>query len=194
MKEDHVPIGGLVAAAVGGDQGAWNAIVDRYANLVLAVCRQFRLSAADAADVSQTVWLRLVEQLHRLRDPEAVPAWLITTTRNECLRLHRSYARHPVVPLPDYDEPAADDEAIDRELLRAEQDVALREAFAQLPSHCQQLLSTLLEDPAPSYAQVSGRLGMPMGSIGPTRARCLSNLRKCPAFVQFIESWLDGER
>src|SRR5512135_1442392 len=90
----------LVRASAEGDQEAWGALADRYAGLVLGVTRQFRLSPADAEDVSQTVWLRLVEHLPTLREARALAGWLVTTTRHECLRQLRKQRKVvPVDPL-----------------------------------------------------------------------------------------------
>jgi RNA polymerase sigma factor (sigma-70 family) len=179
-----------VAAAASGDEAAWAALVERYTPLVWGVIRAFRLSQADAADVNQTVWLRLVENLGRIREPAALPGWIVTTTRNESLRLARIGARiRPFDPLdPASSAPVeaslgSDQRATDEELLSAERRQALREGFATLPPRCQRLLRLLLEDPPPTYQDVSERLRIPMGSVGPTRARCLHKLRQCPALA-----------
>jgi RNA polymerase sigma factor (sigma-70 family) len=167
----------LVHAAADGDEAAWNELVDRFSNLVWAVARAHRLGDADAADVSQTTWLRLVEQLGRLRDPERVGAWLATVARNESLRVLRRNARG--VPVADEDaevdwlQPAPD-----ARLVTEERDAALWRAFANLPEGCRDLLRILVADPEPSYTEVAAALGMPIGSIGPTRARCLERLRR----------------
>lgn len=166
-----------VKAAGDGDGEAWDALVERFSGLVWSVARSHRLSDADAADVSQTTWLRLAEHLHRLRDPAKVASWLATTARNESLRTLRRSAR--VVPVDvdfdaDLDRSAP---AADGRILLEERDAALWEAFDQLPDPCRALLRTLIADPAPSYAEISAALGMPVGSIGPRRARCLDRLR-----------------
>ncbi|MEU7959331.1 RNA polymerase sigma factor [Micromonospora humida] len=185
----------LLSAAARGDESAWAELVRRYTPIVYAVIRAYDLSRYDAADVNQTVWLRLVEQLGRVREPEALPGWLATTTRRECYRLSRVSRRsHPVDP---YDqalegqyglsrELAAMAPAPDDELLRAERRQALRAGFVQLPSRCQALLALLTADPPVSYREVAERLGVPIGSIGPTQARCLRRLRECPAIVEFL--------
>lgn len=181
-------IADLVTAASRGDTRAWHTIMDRYGRLVSAVCRQWRLSDADAADVSQTVWLRLFEQLGRLREPRALPAWLLTTTRRECHHLHRAAKRE----LPgattarlagQADATAA---SVDDGLLRRERAAAVRAAFDELPPHCRELLELLLRDPPTPYEQISARLGMPCGGIGPNRARCLERLRRNPRFRAFM--------
>ncbi|HLM88333.1 MAG TPA: sigma-70 family RNA polymerase sigma factor [Streptosporangiaceae bacterium] len=170
----------LVTRARNGERQAWDALVDRYAPLIWSICRRYQLQAADAHDAAQTVWLQLVDHLGSLRDPAALPCWLATTTRRECGRILRT-ARRPcgagsalaAETIPDEHAPAAD-----QELLAAERHAVLREAFGQLPPGCQQLLALLLEDPPLSYAQISARLGIPTGSIGPSRRRCLDRLRR----------------
>ncbi|WP_434739670.1 RNA polymerase sigma factor [Micromonospora sp. SH-82] len=189
---------GLVAAAADGDERAWAHLVHRYTPLVSAVVRAYGLDRADAADVNQTVWLRLVEHLGRLEESAALPAWLVTTTRRECHRLVRLSRR--TQPFDPYDDPGggivgavamAEPASPDEDLLRAERRQALRDAFAQLPPRCQELLALLTADPPPTYRDVSERLGMPVGSIGPTQARCLAKLRRCPALAQYLRSAAD---
>jgi RNA polymerase sigma factor (sigma-70 family) len=168
----------LVAAAAIGNQEAWNALVDRFSGLVWSIARAHRLGDADAADVSQTTWLRLVEHLGRLRDPGSVGAWLATTARHECLRLIRQADRFL------YDEGAletADTDPLPEALLVAsERQVALWRAIETLGDRCRSLIRVLMADPAPSYDEIAAALDMPIGSIGPTRARCLEQLRRRP--------------
>ena len=124
-------------------------------------------------------WLRLVTHLDTIRDPDRVGAWLATTARHECLRVLRKAGRS--VPVGDEDEleaPDASSPAVETGLLTAERDASLWEALATLSDKCQRLLRVLMADPEPSYEEVSAALGMPMGSIGPTRGRCLENLRR----------------
>jgi RNA polymerase sigma factor (sigma-70 family) len=185
------PVDVLVAEATGGNQAAWNAIVDRYAALVWSVCLRFRLSEADAADVVQTVWLRAVERLSSLREPAALPGWLATTTRRECIKVASgSRGSWPLGELAATLPADEDSTAPDAELLAAERRALVREAFAQLPLHCQRLLALLVSGDAPSYAEIGTRLQMPVGSIGPTRSRCLDKLRACPA----VARWMTSER
>jgi RNA polymerase sigma factor (sigma-70 family) len=150
--------------------------VERYTSLLWAVARSYRLSAADAADVVQTTWLRLVEHLDQVADPDRLPGWLATTTRRECLRLLRRADRETrstaaLLDVPD------DAPELDAGMLSDERDAALWRAFTQLDEFCQRLLRVLTADPAPSYSEVSRALGIKIGSIGPTRARCLTKLR-----------------
>lgn len=167
----------LVRAAATGCQISWNELVDRYAGRVWAVARAHRLETADAADVSQTTWLRLVEHLPRLTAPERVGAWLATTAQRECLRLIRRGRRER----PD-ENVAADVAAppvdLDHELVVSERDAALWQAFSRLGPRDQVLLRMLVEEPAPSYEEIGTALDMPIGSIGPKRRRALERLRR----------------
>jgi RNA polymerase sigma factor (sigma-70 family) len=181
-----VPVGDLVTQARGGDPRAWDALVDRYLGMVHAICRGHHLRPDDAADVNQVVWLRLVEHLDRIQAPDAVGGWIAATTRNECLRVRRVTGR--TVPTGDevvFDAAPAvsgggsghDDAGVDTGLLVYERDRRLMAAFARLGERCQQLLRLLMTDPRPSYDEIGAALGMPVGSIGPTRRRCLERLR-----------------
>jgi RNA polymerase sigma factor (sigma-70 family) len=169
--------GALVALAVEGDHLAWNELVARYSRKVYAICRGFRLSTSDAADVTQTVWLRLAEHLDRIREPERVEAWLATCARNECRRLSRMGGR---VVLTDDQSEVVDVRtgAPEDRMIGEERVAALRVAFARLPERCQELLTLLTLNDKPNYTDVAARLGRPVGSLGPTRARCLEHLRR----------------
>jgi RNA polymerase sigma factor (sigma-70 family) len=171
-------IAGLVARAAVGDQKAWNEIVDRYTSLLWAVGRAYRLSTADVSDITQTTWLRLLENLGRIREPERLPGWLATTARRECLRVLRRSGRET----PGWDEPVLADrpdhsiEPLDEALLTDERDSELWRCFLRLTERCQRLLRVLMAVEPPSYAEVSAALDLPIGSIGPTRMRCLRDL------------------
>ena len=174
-----------MARARGGDKHAWDALVERYAPLIWSICRQYRLGPADADDVGQSVWLRLVNHLGTIREPAALPGWLATTTRRECARLARA-ARGPHAARYPLDAEALPDEqagAADQDLLAAERHAALRQAFAGLPPDGQRLIALLTADPPVPYAQISATLGIPPGSIGPLRARYLQMLRRHPAIA-----------
>lgn len=172
-------VGALVIRAAGGDQGSWDSLVERFASMVLSVARGCGLSPADAADVSQTTWLRFVQHLDRIEQPERVAGWLATTARRESLRVLRMSGRQIPTDFDEFarvgDAPAA---APDSHLLSAERDVALSMIFAQLPPRCQCILRSLARDGAMSYEDLGQLLDMPIGSIGPTRARCLERLRR----------------
>jgi RNA polymerase sigma factor (sigma-70 family) len=173
----------LLHAAAGGDQAAWEAIVDRFSGLVWGAARAYRLTQHDAADVAQTTWLRLVEHLDRINDPEALGAWLATTARRESLRvLRRGSREQPSDELDLFEAPSGD--TLDRQLLREERNGALWRAFARLSDRCKQLLRLLVSDPEPSYQEVSAALDIPIGTIGPTRQRCLERLRRGADLIQ----------
>jgi RNA polymerase sigma factor (sigma-70 family) len=175
----------LVAAAAAGDHAAWAALIDRYTSLLWSVARSFRLPEADAADVVQTTWLRLVEHLDRVDDPDRLPGWLATTVRRECLRLVRRASHESYAELA---EVADDGPGLDARVLSDERDAALWHALAQLDDFCRQLLRILMADPPPAYAAVAAALDLPIGSIGPTRARCLSKLRRMASLSQLAEA------
>jgi RNA polymerase sigma factor (sigma-70 family) len=178
MRDDPTVVS-LVARVADGDQAAWDEIVERYAPLVWAICLRYRLDRQSMDDIGQSVWLRLVENISRLREPAALPGWLATTTRRECLRALRETGRRGVETLTPADElPPDESAAIEHEVIKAELRAALRAAFAELPASCRELLSMLISDPPSGYAAISEALGIPIGSIGPTRARCLARLRR----------------
>jgi len=169
----------LVHAAADGDQQAWDALVERFAGLVWSIARAHRLSAADAADVSQTTWLRLVEHLGRIRDPERVGAWLASTARHECLRVIRHAGRFGADGDVDLDAVGTEPEPSTL-LLATERTAALWRAVEALPERCRTLIRALMADPAPSYEDIAAAFDIPIGSIGPTRARCLEQLKRRP--------------
>ena len=163
--------------AAAGDRAAWNTLVERYEGLLWGIARSHRLDQPSAADVVQTTWLRLVEHIDRLRNPEALAGWLAATARNECLRVLRHQSRQ--VPTDDDSMPVDSVPPVDdARLLERERDAELWRAFATLPARCQSLLRMLALDPAPSYEEIGTALGMAVGSIGPTRGRCLESLRR----------------
>jgi RNA polymerase sigma factor (sigma-70 family) len=186
----HPPVAQLVTRARNGDQQAWDALIERYAPLAWSICRRHRLDRIDAEDVAQTVWLRLVDHLDRLRDPDALPGWLATTTRRECLQVLDTARKTDTLGLvvDARDAPDQQAAAAEQELLAAERRAALREAFTGLPPHCQRLLVLLIQDPPVSYAEISARLGISVGSIGPMRRRCLDGLRRHPAIAALINT------
>ena len=181
MRDDP-SVTALVGRVRDGDQVAWDELIERYSPLVWSICVRYQLARPDIDDVGQSVWLLLVEQIGRLREPAALPGWLATTTRRECLRILRAARRPDQVELPPEGQMPSDPDAamIEQEIIVAERDAALRAAFAELPPSCHELLSMLMSDPPCAYADISATLGIPVGSIGPTRARCLNRLRRSP--------------
>jgi RNA polymerase sigma factor (sigma-70 family) len=185
----HQPdsVSALLARADAGDQSAWNSIVDRYTNLLWSVGRAHRLDSADAADVVQTTWLRLVENLGRIQDPERLPGWLATTARRECLRILRRSGREIVGGADDLALEIVDElaPALDTRMLAEERDAALWECFERLSERCRRLLRVVMAAEPPAYAEVAAALGMPIGSIGPTRMRCIDRLRQLTSEAGF---------
>jgi RNA polymerase sigma factor (sigma-70 family) len=187
---DGRAVADLVVRARDGDQQAWDALVERYAPLIWSICRRYVLGDTDAQDVSQRVWLRLVEQLRGLRDPAALPGWLAMVTRRECVRAVRAAQGPQAVGYTLDDETLADEhaETTAQELLVAERHAALREAFHHLPSSGQQLITLLLQDPSVTCAEISAQLSIPIGSIGPNRRRYLEQLRRHPALAALVDA------
>jgi RNA polymerase sigma factor (sigma-70 family) len=186
----------LVTRARTGDKQSWDALVERYAPLIWSICRGYRFDRADAEDVGQSVWLRLVDQLDKIRDPATLPGWLVTTTRRECGRVLRA-ARGPhaaVCTLDAENLPAEQAGTAEQELLRAERHTALREAFTHLPPDGQRLIALLIADPPLPYTEISARLGIPVGSIGPNRSRCLARMRRYLAIAALINSEEEQQR
>jgi RNA polymerase sigma factor (sigma-70 family) len=173
----RLELGELLQLAASGDRAAWSTLVERYEGLLWGIARSHRLDESSASDVVQTTWLRLVEHAGGLRNPEALAGWLATTVRNECLRVLRHQSRQ--VPTEDDRMPLDAVAAVDEtRLLARERDVELWSAFATLSSRCQSLLRLLVVEPAPSYEEIGAALGIAVGSIGPTRGRCLDMLRR----------------
>jgi RNA polymerase sigma factor (sigma-70 family) len=190
QARDDSALTDVVARARRGDAQAWNALVERYTPLIASICRRHRLDRADAEDVSQSVWLRVVAQLDKIREPAALPGWIATTTRRECGRAARA-ARGPhaaTYALDAENMPDEQAEVAGHELLAAERRAALRAALTDLPRAWQQLVTELTMDPPAPYAEVSARLGIPVGSIGPTRSRCLDRMRRYPAIAALIDA------
>ena len=181
----------LVKASVDRDEDAWDELVRRFAGLVAFVIRHYRLSAADTQDVSQLVWLRLVEHLGQIREPSALPGWLATTTRHECERYLRVNGRSVAMdPLTMWFHDRPDGPEVDEMLLATERRQVLLNALAELSAPHRELLLMLTADPPHSYAEISRILGIPIGSIGPTRSRVLDKLRDTDA----VRAYLDADR
>lgn len=164
---------------------AWNRLVDGHSGLVWSVIRGFRFDAETGKDVFQTVWLRLAEHLDNIREPAKLAGWIGQTTRNECVGLVRQRTRVVIS-----DDVAEMPEAADRTttpfpdpgagIERMEERLAVAAAFERLGERCQRLLRLLILDPPLSYEEISEQLELPVGSIGPTRSRCLDNMRNSP--------------
>jgi RNA polymerase sigma factor (sigma-70 family) len=171
-------VAGAVRRAAAGDRDAWDAIVRSFSGLVWTVANGHRLGPADTAEVLQTTWLRLLENLERIREPERLGGWLATTARRESLRMLRLRGRE--VPTDDEGvfarepspSPSPEEAVLDRD-----RDRRLWRAFSRLPDRCRRLLDLVIVL-RPPYAEVAAIMEIPVGSIGPTRARCLDRLRR----------------
>ena len=177
-RSDAAEVAELVRRAAAGDHDSWERLVDKFARLIWAITRDFKLGESDASDVAQATWLRLLEHIDRIEYPERVGSWLAATARNECLRSLAARKRvvlaHDEIQLEGV---AARQPDVDEGLLAAERAQVVREALTQLPRRWQQLLELLISDPPVPYAEISDRLDLPIGSIGPTRRRCLARLQ-----------------
>jgi RNA polymerase sigma factor (sigma-70 family) len=186
----------LVDGARDGDQGCWSQLVERHQPIIDAVTRRYRLGREDAADVSQTVWLQLTCHLDSIREPRALPGWIKVTAEREAFRMIRVGRRTTSLePIAGFYEaqPGSTElrfstvvDEVDADLLRSEEQDAVREGLATLKPNQRDLLLMLVAEPAVPYARISSELGLPIGSIGPTRARCLRKLEAAPSVQALI--------
>lgn len=175
----------LLAACLRGEQLAWNELIDRYAALIYSIPLKYGLGDADAADVFQAVCITLLEKLGSIRAPRGLAAWIITTTSRQCLAVARQRKRdhlhsRPIGAITTEIDPIDPDPLPDEELLVLERHHLVRRAVAQLPETCRRLVDALFSDASEqtSYQRLADGLGVPMNSLGPTRARCLEKLRR----------------
>ena len=176
------------AAVMRSDEQAWNALIERYQHIIDAVCRRYRLRPEDAADVSQTVWMKAIDNLDRIREPRAMPGWIKTTAMRAACTVLRSRDRLTLVDVSEDNSadwsllaPALSSSEVDARMLHAERRAAVRDGLADLTESHRALLSLLVADPPITYQEISDQLGLPVGSIGPTRARCLRKLAATPS-------------
>jgi RNA polymerase sigma factor (sigma-70 family) len=167
----------LLRAARRGTPDAWEQLVRRFEPSVFSVIRGFRLQEADAHDAAQRTWLLMIERYDQIREPEALGGWLATTAGRECLRIMRD--RRRVDPIDTAAHAERPDVRCDTEQQVVDADTAhrLRQLMRRLPARSRVLLGALFADNPPAYAELSRRTGIPVGSIGPTRARALRQLR-----------------
>jgi RNA polymerase sigma factor (sigma-70 family) len=177
----------VITAAAAGDERAWQLLVGRYGATIAAVTRRHRLGAADRDEVAQRTWLRLVEHIWTIREPAALGGWLQTTARNECLRVLASSRRETPVD-DEFLAEQPDDANLEDGLAERERKAALRGALERLTPRQQRIVRLLLMEPALSYAELSERLGVPQGSLGPTRQRCLARLRRDPHLAAVVRA------
>jgi RNA polymerase sigma factor (sigma-70 family) len=171
-------------AAADGDEGAWCALVERYGALVWSVARAHRLNLADAQDVYQFVWMTLTQHLGHIKQPAKLSGWLYMVARNECLRSLGRTARQ--IPTDQVLEPdsANEDYYADAMLLLEERNTELWRAVDELPGRCSSLLRALMSDAHDGYEEIAAQLNIPIGSVGPTRQRCLDHLRRNLALIR----------
>ncbi len=176
--------GELVLRAQAGEQQAWDELVERFSSLVWWTARQRGLSNDDAADVCQTTWLRCFQSIGKIRDPEVIGSWLVTTARREAIRLSKRSGRQVLVGQENEDKFDVIDvrDHVDPSslLVNEEQAEGVRKAMNRLPEQGQNLLTMLMEHDRPNYVTIAETLDMPIGSIGPTRARHIERLRRTP--------------
>jgi RNA polymerase sigma factor (sigma-70 family) len=177
-----------IAALMQSDEQAWSALIERHQHIIDAVCRRYRLRPEDAADVSQTVWMKAIDNLDRIREPRAMPGWIKTTAMRAACTVLRSRDRLTLVDVSEDNSadwsplaPAPSSSEVDARMLHAERRAAVRDGLADLTESHRALLSLLVADPPITYQQISDQLGLPVGSIGPTRARCLRKLAATPS-------------
>jgi RNA polymerase sigma factor (sigma-70 family) len=173
---ENLPLPELVRAAAAGDQDAWSKLVVKYIPLVFSIVHRYRLTQTDAQDVSQTLWLRLLEHLGDVRDPMALPGWISVTTKNETLRLLKARSRS--VQVDPLSSPILDRGSERRQMVR--------DGLDELAPKQRALLLLLVQDPPLTYQEISRLLDIPVGSIGPTRARYLDSLRSTAAMRDYF--------
>jgi RNA polymerase sigma factor (sigma-70 family) len=173
------PLATVVRLAAGGCSKAWQELVERFGGMIAATGRRYRLGAADVAELQQLTWLRLLENIHKIEQPERIGGWLATTARRESLQLLRRASKYHagadevLANMADDNLPEPDAAPI-----AAEREALVRKAWERLAPRCQELLSLLMVDDPLGYKDLSEMLAMPVGSIGPTRGRCLEKLRR----------------
>ena len=184
------PANVLMTRAASGDKQGWDALVERYAPLIWSICRRYQLSSADAADIGQAIWPQFMDQLGKVRDLAALTGWLATTTHQECRKIRRAAHGPQAAGKALAAETIPDDQTgnAEQELLLAELHATLREALIGLPPRCQQLIALLTADLPLPDAQISAKLGIPAGSIGSRRSRCLDKLRRDPAIAALLDA------
>lgn len=168
--------GEVVHMAAAGREEAWDELHRRFSRLIAGVARSAGCPSADLSDVQQAVWARLFQHIGRLHEPRSLGGWLAVVTRRECFRL--AGKRRPVVEVDEVEPVAASDEEPLANVIHAERRAAVRRAVAGLTPRQRRLLETMLDHPDLDYDQLAARLSMPRGSIGPTRQRCLDELRR----------------
>jgi RNA polymerase sigma factor (sigma-70 family) len=182
----------IVRAAVRGDERAWERLTEEFTPMIRGIARRHRLASFDQDDVVQRTWMALVRHIDHLQQPSSIGGWLATTARNESVRVIRQRARE--IPCEDVTErqPAQDQDV--HLMLEEERRDAVRTVAASVSPHQRALLAVLSVEPALSYEEVSERLGIPVGSIGPTRQRVIARMRKDPRIAQLLDEYAPERR
>lgn len=178
----------LIEGCLSGHEEAWEALVTKYERLIYSVCRRYNLPQAESDDVFGRVSLILLQHLESLKDRSRLTSWLLTTTSRECWRLKKEFNNYSLqvtsagfgeIEQLRIEEPVDSEPLPEEALLRLERQQIIREGLKQLSARCQKLIWQLFYNPAElSYAQIAAELGIPVTSLGPTRARCLDKLRR----------------
>lgn len=185
LEPDH--LARLVEAAAAGDDSAFEKIVDQFSALAWSVCRSYQLSRTESEDAVQGVWLRVVQHLGSLREPSRVAGWIATTARRECLAVIRARGRiSSIEPVEAVLRSVGTDPS--EPILVSERRRVVRDALANLDDRCRELLALACQSPAISYEDIGLILSMPVGSIGPTRARCIEKLRRNRSLAALLEA------
>jgi RNA polymerase sigma factor (sigma-70 family) len=167
----------LVSLCLKGDAQAWEAMIMRYRRLIYSVPVRFGFTSADASDVFQAVCVKLLEHLHEVKDESKVSSWLITTTTRQCLHV-KSLKQREAGSDEEFEEPPDPGDNLEEVRIMTEQQQTVRQAVDQLSDRCRSLIEMLYFDQRSlSYDEIGQIMGMPVSSIGPTRARCLEKLR-----------------
>jgi RNA polymerase sigma factor (sigma-70 family) len=187
VRSDELALVATVQAATAGDERAWNALVHRFTPTLRRVAKSFRLAPHEVDDVVQACWLSLLGSLHTLREPAAIGGWLVTAARRQSLRARQGVVREVLTESPLDNDDAAPD-CLESLVIEAERVGVLRDAVRRLPGRQRVVLESLIEEPDRSYAAVSEDLGMPIGSIGPTRERGINRLRQDERLAKVVAS------
>ena len=179
-------LGRAMVAAESGDPTAWALLISRFRGHVARVARSYGLDAHQVDDVTQETWLRLYRHIGSVRDPLALGSWLGTTASRESLRALAGGRREEPTDAELGADAAVHDDPTDA-LSGSERGEALRRALSTLPPRHRELMESMLQEPEPSYAQISQTLGIPIGSIGPIRGRCVKRLRRELALAGVME-------
>jgi RNA polymerase sigma factor (sigma-70 family) len=169
----------LIAECIKGKESAWADLIDKYKNLIFSIPIRYGFSEEDSADIFQAVCMDLLAELPRLRDPKALPGWLIQVARNKCFHKKQSLLRHKEQGIDDFDELSDAPGETENLVAQVQQEQFLRGAFADLSPQCRELIRMLFfENPPRPYEEVAKELGLARGSIGFTRRHCLDKLRE----------------